>query len=74
MTVLAGSRQKSPCWVTARDGLLAPHPFPHPFHMNTACLPPKASGLQKLPQEAEVQDLDLVFQVHADDAVLTINT
>lgn len=30
-------------------------------------------GLQQLAQETQVEDLELLFQVHADDAVLAIN-
>ena len=30
-------------------------------------------GLQELPQEAEVEDLELFVKVHADDAILAID-
>lgn len=33
----------------------------------------RSSGLQELPQEAEVEDLELLVKVHADDAILTID-
>lgn len=34
---------------------------------------PACSGLQELPQEAEVENLKLFIKVHADDTILTID-
>ena len=33
----------------------------------------RSLGLQELPQEAEVEDLELLIKIHADDAILTID-
>lgn len=35
--------------------------------------PGRRSGLQQLAQEAEVEDLELLIQVHAHDPILTVN-
>lgn len=44
---------------------------PSARHVPESTLP--VSGLQELPQEAEVEDLELFIKVHADNAILAIN-
>lgn len=58
MISLACSRARIPGWIKG--------------HLPRSTSLP-ASGLQELPQEAEVKDLELLVKVHADDAILTID-